>query len=150
PAILMVCSVFMILAAINFSLHFLMWREKSLRHYLADAEMRFFMGWIIVGSIITVVYLASSRAFNLSDSFYLGIFNFVSTMTTAGFASDYNSFPSFLPYMLFLFAFIGGCASSTGGGMKAIRVLLLYKQGVREIHRLIHPSAVLSTKGGEM
>lgn len=150
PAILMVCTVFMVLAAINFSLHFLVWREKSLRRYLEDAELRFFLGWIIVGSIITVAYLAGSRTYGFGDSAYVGIFNFVSTMTTAGFASDYSHFPNFLPYMLFIFAFVGGCASSTGGGMKAIRVLLLYKQGVREIHRLIHPSAVLAVKVGKI
>jgi trk system potassium uptake protein len=69
-------------------------------------------------------------------------------LTTAGFASDFNTWPSFLPYMLFLLAFLGGCASSTGGGMKMIRLLLLYKQGVREIHRLIHPNAVIPIKVG--
>src|SRR5690606_7417810 len=78
PAIIMVCTVFMVLAAINFSLHFLVWREKSLRRYLEDAELRFFLGWIIVGSIITVAYLAGSRTYGFGDSAYVGIFNFVS------------------------------------------------------------------------
>ncbi|WP_020208561.1 TrkH family potassium uptake protein [Gilvimarinus chinensis] len=150
PAIMMVCTVFMLIAAVNFALHFLVWREKSLRHYFQDAELRFYISCITVGILITVAYLAGSQTYSFSDSFYLGTFNFVSTMTTAGFATNFSSFPSFLPYLLFLFAFVGGCASSTGGGMKAIRVLLLYKQGVREIHRLIHPNAVISVKVGKL
>jgi trk system potassium uptake protein TrkH len=52
--------------------------------------------------------------------------------------------------MLFMTAFIGGCAGSTGGGMKVIRVLLVYKQGVREIRRLIHPNAIIPVKLGRM
>lgn len=150
PAIMMICTVFMLIAGINFALHFFVWREKSISHYVADAELKFYLTWIVIGSVITVAYLASSKTFSFHDSFYLGIFNFVSTMTTAGFASNYSSFPSFLPYLLFLFAFLGGCAGSTGGGMKNIRVLLLYKQGMREIHRLIHPNAVISVKVGKI
>src|SRR5690554_2436668 len=150
PAIMMVCTVFMILAAINFSLHFLVWREKSLRRYLEDAELRFFISWILIGSLITVVYLIGTRTYAWGEGVYLGMFNFISTMSTAGFASDFPQFPSFLPYMLFVFAFVGGCASSTGGGLKAIRVLLLYKQGLREIHRPIHPNAVLAIKVGKI
>lgn len=150
PAIMMICTVFMLIAATNFALHFFVWREKSLRHYIEDAELKFYLSWIVIGVLVTVAYLAGSQAYSFSDSFYLGTFNFVSTMTTAGFASNYSSFPSFLPYMLFIFAFIGGCASSTGGGMKAIRVLLLYKQGVREIHRLIHPNAIIAVKVGKI
>lgn len=150
PAIMMVCTVFMLIGGINFALHFFVWKKRSLRHYFEDAELKFFLYWIVVGSVITVAYLAGSKFYPLTDSIYLGIFNFVSTMTTAGFASDYSAFPSFLPYMLFIFAFVGGCASSTGGGMKAIRVLLLYKQGVREVHRLIHPNAVISVKVGNI
>jgi trk system potassium uptake protein TrkH len=146
PAIMMICSLFMLIAGISFALHFAVWREKSLLEYLGEAELRFYLTWMAIGSVITVTYLASSNTFSFHDSFYLGIFNFVSTMSTAGFASNYSSFPSFLPYLVFLFAFLGGCAGSTGGGMKNIRVLLLYKQGVREIHRLIHPNAVISVK----
>lgn len=174
-AIMMICTVFMIIAAISFSLHFVAWKKplkilaplgsiktliqfrplklihsfKSLSIYKTDAEVKFFLGWIVVGSITTVTYLVASNTYSFSEGFYLGIFNFVSTMTTAGFAGNYSSFPSFLPYMLFVFAFVGGCAGSTGGGMKAIRVLLLYKQGVREIHNLIHPNAVISIKIGK-
>ncbi|MDQ2077064.1 TrkH family potassium uptake protein [Marinimicrobium sp. ABcell2] len=148
-SILVACSIFMLVAGANFALHFLAWQERNPMHYLRDAEFRFYSGWILAGTVVTVGYLYASRTYGMSDSLVLGFFNLASTLTTAGFASDFNQWPSFLPYMLFLLAFLGGCASSTGGGMKMIRVLLLYKQGVREIHRLIHPNAVIPIKVGK-
>ncbi|WP_347329822.1 TrkH family potassium uptake protein [Marinimicrobium locisalis] len=149
-AILLICTVFMLIAGANFALHFVAWQEKSLRHYLADAEFRFYSGWIIVGTLITVSVLYFTHEYGALDSVVLGFYNLASTLTTAGFASDFNYWPSFLPYMLFILAFLGGCASSTGGGMKMIRVLLLYKQGVREINRLIHPNAIIPVKVGKI
>ncbi|EGG99817.1 Potassium uptake protein TrkH [gamma proteobacterium IMCC2047] len=74
----------------------------------------------------------------------------VSIATTTGFATaDFAHWPNMLPFLLFLMAFVGGCAGSTGGGMKVIRVLLLSKQGIREVKRLIHPSGIFSIKFGQ-
>ena len=74
----------------------------------------------------------------------------MSIATTSGFiTSDYASWPVFIPVLLLLSSFIGGCAGSTGGGMKVIRVLLLIKQGQREIMRLIHPNAQVTVKIGK-
>lgn len=148
--ILIICSVFMLIASANFALHFFVWREKSLRHYWADAEFRFYMGWVLAGTVITIAVLSYSKIYSTQDNFVIGFFNLASTLSTAGFASDFSAWPSFLPYMIFLLAFLGGCASSTGGGMKMIRVLLLYKQGVREIHRLIHPNAIIPVRVGRI
>jgi trk system potassium uptake protein TrkH len=148
--ILLICSIFMLISGANFALHFFVWREKSLRRYFADAEFRFYFGWIVVGALVTVSYLYAMQTYNGKDSAVIGFFNIASTISTAGFASDFVGWPSFLPYALFILAFLGGCASSTGGGMKMIRVLLLYKQGIREIHRLIHPNAVIPIKIGRI
>ncbi|MFQ3197395.1 MAG: trk system potassium uptake protein TrkH, partial [Paraglaciecola sp.] len=74
----------------------------------------------------------------------------VSISTTAGFATtDFAHWPAFLPIMLIFSSFIGGCAGSTGGGLKVVRVLLLYLQGKREVDRLIHPKAVYTVKLGD-
>jgi len=70
-------------------------------------------------------------------------------MTTTGFTTaDFYAWPGFLPVLLICIAFIGGCAGSTAGGMKVYRVILLYRQSVREIQRLIHPHAVIQIKIG--
>jgi trk system potassium uptake protein TrkH len=73
----------------------------------------------------------------------------VSIATTTGFVTaDFSSWPLFLPYLLFYAAIVGACAGSTGGGMKVIRILLIFKQGIREVQRLIHPKAVIPIKLG--
>jgi trk system potassium uptake protein TrkH len=89
------------------------------------------------------------NTYDLADSFLYGIFQVISIATTTGFATtDFSIWPSLLPFLLLTFAFLGGCAGSTGGGIKMIRVLLIVKQGFRELRQLIHPNAVIPLKLG--
>ena len=83
------------------------------------------------------------------EAFRLGIFQAVSIGTTTGFTTaGFQTWPGFLPLLLLFASFIGACAGSTGGGIKVVRFLLLYKQGRREILRLIHPNAIIPIKMG--
>lgn len=149
PAIMIICMVFMVLSGINFALHFFGWQERSIRHYLQDPEFVFYASCILTGIAVTAGYLYASQTYAFEQSLLQGSFELISILTTTGFGTaDFSVWPTFLPFMLFLTAFIGGCAGSTAGGMKAIRVLLISKQGLREIHRLIHPNAVISIKLG--
>jgi len=150
PLIEMIAVVFMIIAAINFSLHFSAWQGRTFRPYLRDSEAKTFLIFLLVISIITSGYLYFSGAFeNGVDSIRDGVFQAVSISTTTGFTTaSYNAWPSFLPVLLLFASFMGGCAGSTGGGLKVIRVLLLFKQGMREISRLIHPNALVPIKIG--
>jgi len=149
PAILLVCMVFMVVSGINFALHFVAWRARSLSHYRLDPEFLFYASMLVLGIVITVGYLHYSDTYSLYDSMLIGAFEFVSILTTTGFGvADFSIWPSFLPFFIFMFAFMGGCAGSTGGGIKMIRVLLIIKQGGREIKRLIHPNAVIPIKLG--
>ena len=149
-AIEVVAVIFMLLAGVNFSLHFLAWRSLTLKPYLYDPEVRAYFTVLIIVASITTAYLYLTDTFdNFGSSLHHGIFQAVSIGTTSGFTTaQYYAWPGFLPVLLIFSSFIGGCAGSTGGGMKVIRVLLLYKQGIREITRLIHPSAVISVKVG--
>ena len=149
-SIQLICIVFMFLSGINFALHFFAWREKGVNHYLQDPEFRFYGLMLLYGIVITVGYLYYSGVYQLNDSILIGSFELVSILTTTGFGvADFSSWPTFLPLLIFMFAFMGGCAGSTGGGMKMIRFLLIYKQGVREMHRLIHPNAIIPIKLGQ-
>ena len=149
PAILLVCIFFMFIAGINFALHFFAWRARSIYQYIIDPEFRFYFFWLLIGIVITSGYLYATNTYGLKDSLLKGSFQLVSIATTTGFTTDnFSHWPNFLPFMLFIGAFMGGCANSTAGGMKVIRVLLVVKQGVREIHRLIHPNAVVPIKVG--
>jgi trk system potassium uptake protein len=149
PLILMLCSGFMLFAALSFTIHFHAWRSRSIRHYLNDAETRFYLGVILISTLTISVYLYFSGTYELKDSFVHGIFHTISVATTSGFgAEDFSIWPSFLPVAVIMLSFIGGCAGSTGGGMKAVRVMLVAKQGIREMKQLIHPSAVIPLKIG--
>ncbi len=149
-AIEMVAIVFMFLGGINFALHFTGMRAFNIMHYLKDAELRMYAGVLLVVSVssITYLYLHHDVPEPLT-AIRQGLFHAVSIGTTAGFATtDFSAWPTFVPVMLLFASFVGGCAGSTGGGMKAIRVLLLIKQGQREMMRLIHPSAQVVVKLG--
>ena len=150
-AIEAITILFMLLAGANFGLHFITWKSASLRHYLQDAEFRTYMVVLLAVTVIALVTLRISEVYpGLGETFGKAVFHAVSIGTTTGFTtSEYHLWPGSLPMLLLLVSFIGGCAGSTGGGMKVIRVLLLVKQGLRELLRLVHPSAKIAVKIGE-
>ncbi len=150
-AIEIVAIVFMFLGAINFALHFSVVRSKSLMPYLRDSEFKLYASLLIIISSICIYVLYTQSVYHdFPSAFREALFHTVSIATTSGFVtSDYASWPVFIPVLLLFASFIGGCAGSTGGGIKVIRVLLLIKQGQREIIRLIHPNAQVTVKVGK-
>jgi trk system potassium uptake protein TrkH len=142
-AIQFIAIVFMLLSGINFAIHFTAFRHRSLKPYQRDAEFRTYILVLCIVSIITVGYLQLTHFFDsTTESIIEGLFQVVSIGTTTGFTTaEYYSWPGFLPVLLLYVSFIGGCSGSTGGGIKVIRILLLVKQGVRELRRLVHPNA---------
>ena len=145
-----VAVVFMLIAALNFTLHFVSWRSLSLNTYRKDSEVKALLSVLCVLCVITCVYLISLGNYDDAGSAIShGIFQSVSIATTTGFTTTaYQNWPTFLPVLLIFASFMGGCAGSTGGGLKVIRVVLLYKQGKREIRRLVHPNAIIPIKLG--
>lgn len=148
--ILMICSIFMVISAINFGLHFQAWQRRNTEIYRKDSETRFFIAVLLVGIVITCGFLISSHTLENADSLIHGIFQAISITTTTGFATqDFSVWPTFLPMMLLMFSFMGGCVGSTGGGIKAMRLMLIYKQGIRELKQLVHPQAIIPLKVGK-
>ncbi|MCO4836847.1 MAG: TrkH family potassium uptake protein [Oceanospirillaceae bacterium] len=155
-AIETIAIIFMLLAAVNFALHFHTARtirqkhyKASLLHYWKDEELRFFLSAILTICLITVSTLWLTNGMSFNASFRQGVFEVVSIATTTGFATaDFSQWPAMLSFLLFTAAFMGGCAGSTAGGLKVVRVLILLKQGMREIQRLIHPNAIIHVKLG--
>jgi trk system potassium uptake protein TrkH len=144
-----VAIVFMVISGMNFSLHFIAWHNNSLKHYLQDPEWKTYLLFLFGLSLLISLALVENGTYPVNEAFRKGIFEVVSIATTTGFTTaDYASWPTFIPFLLLMSAFIGACAGSTGGGIKIIRMLLLYKQGSREIKRLIHPNAVIPIKLG--
>jgi len=149
-AIDLVAVFFMFVAGINFSLHFFAWRYVSIKHYFQDPEFRAYSAILIALSVTVVAILFTYRGFdNAGQTFINGLFQAVSIATTTGFTTEnFAIWPAALPAMLIFASFVGGSAGSTAGGIKVIRWLLVYKQGVREIVRLVHPSAEIPVKLG--
>lgn len=151
PLIEAVAVFFMLLAAANFSLHFFVYNTYSVKRYFQDSEYRVFLVLALIGSLLITSVLISQQVFEQSQqAVRQGIFHYVSVATTTGFtAGGFANWPGALPVLLLCASFIGGCAGSTAGGIKVMRVQLLYKQGKREIVRLVHPNALLSIRLGE-
>ncbi|QTF06693.1 Trk system potassium transporter TrkH [Brenneria izadpanahii] len=150
PMINTIIAIFLLISGCNFGLHFAVLSGRSIKVYWRDPEFRMFI--FVQMSLVAVctvmlwfhnVYASGMQTLNQA------FFQVVSMATTAGFTTDsIASWPLFLPVLLLCSAFIGGCAGSTGGGLKVIRILLLFLQGSRELKRLVHPNAVYTIKLG--
>ncbi|MBV1878547.1 MAG: TrkH family potassium uptake protein [Pseudomonadales bacterium] len=147
PAIESVAIFFMIVSGINFSLHFFAFKERAIFHYFQDDEVVFYLRVLAIASITVTAILVANSIYDLPTAIRYALFEVVSIFTTTGFATaDFSQWPSILPNLIFFGAFAGACAGSTGGGLKIMRVMLIMKQGIREISRLIHPNAIFPIK----
>ncbi|MGP9796439.1 TrkH family potassium uptake protein [Halomonas sp. 86] len=150
-AIELICAAFILISAFSFSLHFIAWREKRLLHYFQDPEARFLMLFLAGLVTITAITLWLTHTYDTLSGLRYALFEVVSVATTAGFSvADFSAWPGAIPFLLFIAAFVGGCSGSTAGGMKVIRIILILKQGMREVMRLIHPNAVIAVKVGKV
>ncbi len=146
-AIMAICTFFMIISGLNFALHYHVWHSRNLKAYWGDPEARMYIYLLLIGMVITCLYLYYSGTYGREESLSQGIFQLVSIMTTTGFATaEFSAWPTFLPFFLLFLSFFGACAGSTGGGIKIGRMLILAQQGIREIYRLVHPNALLPIK----
>ncbi len=144
----MVAMFFMFLAGINFSLHFLAWNNKSLIDYIKDSEFKTYAMVLVVSSVIVIIALGVNSEYSSSiETIRHSLFHTISIATTTGFTSqNYSSWPAAIPVFLIMMSFIGACVGSTGGGIKVIRILVMFRLGMKEIHKFIRPNAQVSVK----
>ncbi|MDX1459586.1 MAG: TrkH family potassium uptake protein, partial [Xanthomonadales bacterium] len=150
PTIEVIAVVFMVIAGMNFALHFSAWRKASTQPYFNDPELKVYAALLVSVSLLASFALYLNGTYEtFGESLRYAGFQLVSAMTTTGFTTtEFYLWPGFVPILMMCVAFIGGCAGSTAGGMKVIRIILLYRQAAREIRRLIHPHAVIPVKIG--
>jgi len=135
----------MFVAGANFALHYWVLRGGA-GHLFRDSEFRLYTCIVFVATLLIALVLWTTHGF---DSIRLGLFQVVAVITTTGFATaDFDAWPNSARLLLFGLMFIGGCAGSTGGGMKVVRILLLIKYGYRELFRSLHPKAILPIRLG--
>jgi trk system potassium uptake protein TrkH len=148
PYVDIVVIVFMLLAGANFALHYAGLRGK-LTAYPRNSEFRFYFGVVVVATTVVALLVAVSQTLPIGESVRQSAFQVVSILTTTGYTTaNYDLWPILARLGLLVLMFVGGCAGSTGGGMKNIRVLLLIKHAGVEMRRLVHPQAVIPVRVG--
>ena len=137
----LISIIFMLIAGVNFASHFIAWRSASMKIYLKDAEIKLYLGFVIAAFFITSIILVLNSSYpTLYESIRHAAFQVVAMVTNTGFSTEnISTMPSMLPLFLIILGTIGACAGSTSGGIKLIRLILLYKLSMRELYRLIHP-----------
>lgn len=144
----LICIVFMAAGGISFALHLLVFRSGSLRLYWKSTECRTFLLVVLATSLAATAYLVYAGAHeSTTNAVRAALFQVMSVMTSTGFGTEsFAGWPGFLPVMLMFISITGACAGSTTGGMKMVRVLMVFRQGVREINRIVHPHAEIPVK----
>jgi len=143
-----VVTIFMFLAGINFAMHFRLY-TGDLKSFFENREIRFY-------SLLAVLFIAGVSGglwlmdqYSIGDALRYGSFQVVSILTTTGFGTDdYALWMPFSAFLLFLLFFTGGCAGSTGGGIKMIRLMIITKNIGREFRQILHPQAIIPVRVG--
>ena len=145
-----VASIFMVAGGMNFSVHYLALRRGRPLMYFTDVEVRSFLKIIaFVVLLYTGVLYASNTYPSIQEAFHYSLFEVTSVITSTGLGiTDYSIWPTFLPVMLIFISFIGGCGGSTAGGIKVMRILLLFKQALHEGFSVIHPKSIRPVRIG--
>ncbi len=140
-----IITVFMFLAGISFTLHFYALRG-NIFYYAKSSEFRFYCATALIAIAIITINTMSEHS-SITESLRYASFQVISIMTTTGFATaDYELWPVLSQMLLICLMFFGGMVGSTGGGMKQVRILLMFKQAYREMYHLIHPRALSALK----
>ena len=143
-AVELVIVCFMLLAAMNFSRHFIAWQQKSLRTYVTDFEAIAMLRLVGLATLVVSLYVWLNGVYpDFATSFRHVGFNLVSVATTCGFATqDFAAWPTFAPIVIVMLSCYTCNTGSTGGGIKMFRTLVLFRQALRELWLLVHPQAV--------
>ncbi len=147
PFIHIVITVFMVMAGINFALYFRVVTGRF-RSLSKDTELKAYLAVFAVASIIVSASLYSERAYSgVGESLRYGAFQVASILTTTGYATaDFDAWPALAQLTLFALMFFGGCAGSTGGGIKIVRVITMFRLALNEMRYMVHPRGVFRIK----
>ncbi|MDY6029425.1 MAG: TrkH family potassium uptake protein [Acidaminococcaceae bacterium] len=145
-----VAIIFMIIASINFSVYYRIWNREWKSFRENTTEIKYYLSILALATILIAANLYLSKTMDPVSSLRHAFFQSVSIGSTTGFASqDYNAWPSFSRNILFLLMFVGGCSGSSAGGLKVIRLVILFKAAWAELLRILHPNVIYSVKMGK-
>lgn len=143
-----IITVFMLICGANFSLYYQV-IKGNFKALLKDEEFIFYMGVVIISILLITIDLYGNIFNSVGESLRHSSFQVASIITTTGYSTtDFDKWPVFSKMILFFLMFVGGCAGSTGGAIKNIRILLLIKTMKTELMQIIHPRAVYPVRFG--
>lgn len=146
PYIQYVIALFMYLAGVNFALHYFALKRRFSKVW-SNEEFKFYTGVILGATLILTIGLIVGHGLHPEQAFRDSLFTVLTIITTTGFVTaDYELWAPPLTFLIFILMFIGGSAGSTGGGPKVVRILLIIKNSLVELKRLIHPRAVIPVR----
>lgn len=146
PFIHYVITLFMFLAGMNFTLHYYS-LHGNFNFLKQNNEFRFYSFFILICALIIFLVHLPHELFDWEESVRQSLFQVISLVTTTGYVtSDYENWAPFSRAVFFILLFFGGCAGSTGGGIKSIRHFLLYRNSLLELKRIIHPRAIIPVR----
>lgn len=150
PVIEAIAIIFMLAGGVNFAMHFFFWRRLSIAPYVADPETRAYFAIFAWGVALVALSLIATQTYpGWTIALRHSLFQVASVFTSTGFTTaNFAAWPIHIPLLLAVLSFIGGCAGSTAGGMKVLRVLLVAKLGLRQLFKLAHPRAIAIVKLG--
>ena len=138
-----VVSVFMLLFAINYSLYYAIIARRFIRLRKSTELKVFFMIIVVSSALIALNLMMNNYYDSVETTVRHSVFHVISMSSSTGYSTvDYNLWPEFSRIMLMILMSVGACAGSTGGGLKVIRVTILFKSAVRELKKIIHPRSV--------
>ncbi len=150
PLIESIAIVFMLAGGVNFAIHFLAWRRLSIAPYGIDPEVRAYGLIFLLSTLFVAASLYWAGAYSGTwESLRYAAFQVASILSSTGFGTvTFAEWPLHIPLILIILSFTGGCAGSTAGGIKVLRIMLLAKLGLRQLEQLAHPQAVYLVKLG--
>jgi len=139
-------AIFMIASGINFSLYYDLYKGRW-KQVIKNSELKFYLSIIAIATILITINLNGKIYTTITETFKHALFQVGTIITTTGYATvDFDQWPTFSKGILFALMFVGGCAGSTGGSIKNIRLLILFKLVRREISKILHPRAFIPVK----
>ena len=149
PAVEMVVVFFMLLGGASFALHF-HWIRGRPEPLLRDPEFRLYIGIVAVGTLLIASDLWLQNAYEgVGSALRFAVFQAATIVTTTGFATaDWDAWPDFSRALLFVMIFVGGCAGSTSGSVKVVRILIVVKKVAVDLRRMVRPHAMLPLRVG--
>ncbi len=139
-----IVTVFMLLAGVNFVMYYSLITGRF-HNLLRDTELKVYFGIFASATLLTTLVLMRTQYHTFVESLRYASFQVASILSTTGYATaDYMLWPTAAMAVLLLLMFVGGCAGSTGGGIKVVRITALFKQGINEMKLLLHPRGVFT------